>query len=72
MSIPPVPPESAPDDPAGALQAFTDAGWEIGPGWVAARTVGSRTRVIAARSAAELLDRLLAAEVDEPEGELPG
>jgi hypothetical protein len=63
-----LPPDDQPDQLA-ALHAFTEAGWTIlgGPGWTATFRTGSRTKVIGARSAAELLERLLAVEVPDPE-----
>ena len=65
--IPPGSPLAAP----GALDSFREAGWAISgspAAWTATRIRGSASRVIAASTAAELLEKLLAAEEQEREG----
>ena len=52
-----------------ALDSFRDDGWVItGPpnALTAVRTIGSATRVLAANSARELLEKLIAAEGGQP------
>lgn len=55
-----------PPDPT-ALDSFRDAGWVITSSpqahvWIATRIVGSASRTIAANTAGELLERLIATE----------
>jgi len=62
---PPVPLRGEPP----ALDSFREAGWTITgspAAWTATRIQGSASRIIAANSAADLLDKLIAADAAEP------
>lgn len=65
----PHPHTPVPDAAPPALSSFARAGWTIKgspAAWTATLIRGPRSRVIAANSAAELLDKLIAAQDDEP------
>jgi hypothetical protein len=73
MSDHPSPTSPAPLPSAGpppALDSFRDDGWTISGSpavWTATRIRGSASRVIAANTAPELLEKLIAAAVREAE-----